>query len=102
MPRSALLAVVFVAAALPAFAAIDCSRATSNADRLVCSNTSLALAEEQMAFAYRQAIRRGANPSELQRTQNEWKQSVRDMCNDVPCLRRAYEERAADLDNIGR
>lgn len=86
----------------PAFAAIDCSRATSNADRLVCSNTTLALAEQKMAFAFRQAIRRGVSPSELRRTQLDWKNEVRDLCNDVPCMLRAYEDRAADLDNLGR
>ncbi|MGH8677003.1 MAG: hypothetical protein ACREUQ_01465 [Burkholderiales bacterium] len=53
-----------------------------------------------MAIAYRQALLRGVNPGKLRNTQIEWKINVRDACNDVACLRRAYEQRAGDLDNL--
>ncbi|NIO41563.1 MAG: hypothetical protein GTO41_16135, partial [Burkholderiales bacterium] len=42
-----------------AVAAIDCGRAKTNVDKLICSSSKLAVAEEQMAFSYRQAMRRG-------------------------------------------
>lgn len=82
-----------------AHAAIDCSRAKSNVDKLICSSSSLGLAENQMAYSYRQAMRRGVDPHELQRTQVLWRQQVRDVCNDVPCLRKAFDDRGAELDN---
>ncbi len=82
-----------------AFAAIDCSRAKSNVDKLICSSSSLGLAENQMALSYRQAMRRGVEPSQLWQTQLQWQQQVRDTCNDVPCLRKAFENRGAELDN---
>jgi uncharacterized protein len=84
----------------PANAAIDCSRASSNADLLVCSNDGLALADERMALAFRDAMRRGVDRDKLITTQRDWKRDVRDRCNDVACLMRAYEDRAAELDNF--
>jgi uncharacterized protein len=99
--RLALTLLVFVLVpAAPAKAAIDCSKATSNADRLVCSNDRLAVADERMALAFRNAIRRGVDRDKLISTQRQWQTNVRDACNDVACLMRAYEDRAADLDNF--
>jgi uncharacterized protein len=82
-----------------AVAAVDCSRAKSNVDKLICASSSLGLAENQMAFSYREAMRRGVDPYELRRTQEQWRQEVRDACNDVPCLLKAFDERSAELDN---
>lgn len=82
--------------ARPAAAVIDCSKAISNADRLVCSNERLAAAEEGMARAYRDALRRGVDRDRLQRSQREWKE-LRDRCNDAACLERAYAERRSEL-----
>ena len=80
--------------------AIDCSRASSGADLLVCSNDRLAVADERMALAFRDAMRRGVDRDKLIATQRDWKVNVRDRCNDVACLMRAYEDRAAELDNF--
>ena len=80
-------------------AAIDCARATSNVDKLICASTDLGLAQEQMAFSYRSAMRRGVDLQQLQRTQIEWHEQVRNACNDAACLLKAFDERGAELDN---
>ncbi len=99
--RLALIALSWVLLAVdPAAAVIDCSRVTSNADRLVCSSDRLAAAEERMALAFRQAMRRGVDRDKLIATQREWNANVRELCNQVDCLLRAYEDRAAELDNF--
>jgi uncharacterized protein len=82
-----------------ASAVLDCGRAQSNVDKLLCSNPRLATADERMARAFRAAIHRGADPRILMETQRIWIQDVRDVCNDVECLLNAYEERISDLDN---
>ncbi|HEV8645024.1 MAG TPA: lysozyme inhibitor LprI family protein [Burkholderiales bacterium] len=99
--RNFLLAAVAIvlAAPVPAVAALDCSRATSNAEKMVCSNGRLALAEERMAYAFREAIRRGADPSMLMQSQRRWTTEIRDACNEVECMLRAYEDRTAELEN---
>ena len=91
--------VIVLAAAVVAPAALDCSRATSNAEKMVCSNSRLALAEERMVYAFRGAIRRGADPAALMESQRRWTAEIRDACNEVECMLKAYEDRTAELEN---
>jgi uncharacterized protein len=83
----------------PVLAAVDCSRAKSNAEKLLCSNSRLAYADERMALAFRGAIHRGADPRMLMEAQRAWIRDARDVCNDVECMLNAYEERISDLDS---
>jgi len=83
----------------PVLSALDCSRAKSNAEKLLCSNSRLAYADERMALAFRGAIHRGADPRMLVEAQRAWIRDARDVCNDVECMLNAYEERISDLDS---
>ncbi|MBI3527983.1 MAG: hypothetical protein HY067_08430 [Betaproteobacteria bacterium] len=93
--------VISIALAVPApvLAALDCSRAITNSEKLLCSNPRLAEADERMALAFRGAIHRGAEPRSLMEAQRAWIHDARDVCNDVECMLKAYEERISDLDN---
>ncbi|HKB83312.1 MAG TPA: lysozyme inhibitor LprI family protein [Burkholderiales bacterium] len=100
MNRLAVLAVmVALAAPVPVRAALDCSRAKSNTEKLLCSNSRLAEADDRMALAFRGAIHRGADPRTLMEEQRAWNQDARDACNDVACMLDAYEKRISDLDS---
>ena len=90
---------LMLAAPIPAAAALDCSRARSNAEKMLCSNSRLAVAEERMAYAFRAAIRHGADPSALMQSQRRWTTEIRDACNEVECMLKAYEDRTAELEN---
>jgi uncharacterized protein len=96
----AVLAITLtLAVCAPVLAAVDCGHAKTNAEKLLCSNSRLALAEERMALAFRGAIHRGADPRMLMEAQSAWIHDARDVCNDVECMLKAYEERISDLDN---
>jgi len=90
---------VALAVPAPVLAALDCSRAKSNAEKLLCSNSRLAEADERLALAFRWAIHRGADPKALMESQRVWVHDARDVCNDVECMLKAYEERISDLDS---
>lgn len=90
---------IALAVPAPVLAALDCSRAKSNAEKLLCSNPRLAEADDRLALAFRGAIHRGADPKELMESQRVWVHDARDICNDVECMLKAYEERASDLDS---
>ena len=92
-------AAIWLAVPGPVPAALDCSRAKSNAEKLLCSNTRLAEADERLARAFRGAIHRGADPKALMEGQRVWVRDARDICNDVECMLEAYEERISDLDS---
>jgi uncharacterized protein len=96
----AVLAIVIaLAVPAPVLAAMDCSRAKTNSEKLLCSNPRLAQADERMALAFRGAIYRGADPSILMQAQRAWIHDARDVCNDVECMLKAYEERISDLES---
>lgn len=99
--RNLFFAAVAIVLAAPVSvpAAIDCSRARSNAEKMVCSNSRLALAEERMAYAFREAVRRGGDAPALMRTQRRWTTEIRDACSEVECMLKAYEDRTAELEN---
>jgi uncharacterized protein len=98
---AAAILALSIAMAVPAsaWAALDCSRAKTNSEKLLCSNSRLAEADARLAFAFRGAIRRGADPKEMMEAQRIWIRDARDACNDVECMLKAYEERISDLDN---
>jgi uncharacterized protein len=95
------LAALLTMPAIDAGAAIDCSRATGNVDRMLCSNSRAAAAEERMAQAFRAAVRRGVAPDALRSSQVRWKTQVRDLCNTIDCLIKAYDQRIVELDSMG-
>lgn len=93
-----VLACAMLCAAAPAPAITDCSRPRSNIDRLLCSNDKLSVADQLMAYAFRAAFYRAQDKEALIEDQERWKTTVRDACNDVPCLLRAYQDRASELE----
>jgi len=84
---------------MSARAAIDCSKAATNTEKLLCSNSRLAKADELLALAFREALHRGVKAQQLMDSQRVWIREVRDACNDVECLLHAYEERISELQN---
>lgn len=93
----------FVAAAILLFAAsapaiTDCSKPRDKIDWLLCSNDRLAAADQRMAVAFRDAFNRTADRDALIDDQARWRKTVRDACNDVPCLLKAYQDRTSALE----
>ena len=89
-----------LAVAAPALAAVDCSRAKTNSEKLLCSNSRLAAADQRLASAFRAAIKRGIEPQVLMDSQRSWIHDVRDVCNDVDCMLKAYDERTAEIKDL--
>jgi uncharacterized protein len=101
MRMKTILRLILSAAVLagpPAWSAIDCSRAKTGVDRLLCSSDRLARADQIMALAFRDAFQRTDRRDALLADQERWRKQVRDACNDVPCLMRAYEDRTSELE----
>jgi uncharacterized protein len=94
-----LATTIALAVPAPVLAALDCSRAKTNVEKLLCSSPRLAEADQRMALAFRGAIHRGADSKILMEAQRAWIHDARDVCNDVECMLKAYDERISDLDN---
>jgi uncharacterized protein len=92
----ALLAALLVAA--PCAAITDCSKPKTKIDWMLCSSDRAAMEEQRMARAFRNAANRMEDRRKLLDEQKNWTETVRDACNDVACLIKAFQERIEELE----
>ena len=86
-------------AALPmvaAAASFDCARASSPAEKLICSDVEASRLDEELAAVYWKALSDAADPAALRREQRQWLKA-RDACTVAKCLHAAYGDRIAAL-----
>lgn len=77
----------------------NCAKAGSNIEKLICGNKELSDADVKLMQVYKLALQSSADKDGLNRKQNEWRKSERDVCNDVQCTLEAYNRRIAQLAN---
>lgn len=75
----------------------DCAKATTGAERLICSSRKLAEADVKLMQAYKNALALSADKTALKQSQRDWNQSIRDACSDEDCMLSAYSIRIAEL-----
>jgi uncharacterized protein len=96
--RSILLVSALVAS-VGAWGAVNCYKPNkTGVEWLICTNDRVAAADEIMSMAFRDAFNRTRDKEALIEEQEQWRKNVRDACNDVPCLLRAFERRASELE----
>lgn len=79
----------------------DCARASTNVERMICGDVSLAIMDGELGDYYQIIWRQadGAERSRLGRSQLAWL-DLRDACHDRQCIVRAYEKRLATLEKL--
>ena len=80
------------------WAVSDCGKPKTKVEWMLCSNDKAALEEERMALAFREAMNRTDKREALMQEQRDWSVNVRDLCNDVPCLVKAFRDRMSELE----
>ena len=83
-----------------AHAAINCSNPAGGGERLICSSRRASVAQEDLAFSYNLAMRRGVDMKSLQQSQTGWYSNVLGRCNNVTCTVDAMAERSAEIENM--
>lgn len=78
----------------------DCAKASNGAERLICSDRSLAEADVQMARVYKDALNCVSDKSLLRREQTAWMSQSRNGCSDSECMLQAYATRNAELQGV--
>lgn len=81
-------------------AAINCSNPAGGVERLICTSSRASVAQEDLAFSYNLAMRRGVDIKVLQQSQTEWHNNVLSQCNNVTCIVDAMAERGAEIENM--
>ena len=80
-----------------AAASFDCSKASSATETMICENSEVSAADEQLAKAYALALKTAPSPDTVKAEQRAWVKNERSKCSDAPCLLKAYQERLSSL-----
>lgn len=75
----------------------DCAKASTGAERLICSNQELAAADVQLSQVYKAALNKAADKAALRNEQIGWMRSQRDACSDASSMLQVYQARTSQL-----
>lgn len=78
-------------------ASFECSSATNKVEKLICSDASVSLLDDELDARYTQLT---DEPYEFQKhklAQRKWLRDVRNNCSDINCLKNAYLNRLYEL-----
>ena len=78
-------------------ASFDCEKATTTAEKMICSNTSLSRVDEELAKVYLQTLASVPDREILKTEQRDWVKKKRNQCTTVDCLSSSYRIRIAAL-----
>lgn len=73
-------------------ASFDCSLAKSSIEKLICANTELSIADEELSKTFNDMKIKAQRPDLLTKNQLDWLK-LRDKCKEESCLIRAYKAR---------
>jgi uncharacterized protein YecT (DUF1311 family) len=78
-------------------ASFDCSKATSEVEKIICANDELSRLDDSLMKAYQRVLDRTRKKEEMIESQNQWLENERNECQDAKCIRKAYEMRINEL-----
>lgn len=86
----------------PIVAGFDCSKASSPAEKLICSDREVASLDLRLTRAYKELLQIYPDKSKLKSEQVTWIREKRNMCSSVDCMKAIYQERVDDLESAGQ
>lgn len=96
--RTAMLTVLLCFALIPPAraASFDCNKASSFAEKVVCSGSRLTVMDDELGGLYKAALASAPKTEALRADQKAW-QASRDRCKDSDCIMKAYVDRITAL-----
>ena len=77
-------------------ASFDCTKATTKIERIICTDSELSKMDEGLAKIYRDVMKDVKHAEAIKSSQKVWLKE-RNRCEDVVCVKKAYELRLQDL-----
>jgi len=116
MKQIAWVVLCLLAPACAQAASFDCAKATTQVEKCICGNPELSRLDEELAAAYKGALKNAKHAQAVRQTEREWLKSRLSTCEKVhydsraisACIQTAYEQRLAWLkfpimtDSVGR
>ena len=79
-------------------ASFDCAKISSKTGKMICADAELSKLEEELVAAYEAALHDESRAESVRKAQKAWL-LVRDVCNDISCVKAADLARIEDLKN---
>ena len=92
----ALIAIVVIPSVIFA-ASFDCGKSTSEIEKLICSDEELSKLDESLSEAYLRALNRTDIKQQTIKSQRQWLENERNICQNIECIKSAYETRIKEL-----
>lgn len=78
-------------------ASFDCLKASTNIEKLICSNARLSKLDENLSVAYKMSLERDNLKHNVAASQKQWLKNIRNVCTDVSCATFSYKIRIREL-----
>ncbi len=78
-------------------ASFDCAKAISRIDNTICASPKVSKLDNDLAVAYKDALRNSADQDGVKTAQRAWLKQTRNTCLDEACLITVYQQRIAAL-----
>ena len=75
----------------------SCEKASTNAEKLICSDAELASLDVSLAAAYKQHLSSSADRAVSKKAQVSWIKGLNSACSDVDCMKAEYQARISVL-----
>lgn len=75
----------------------NCEKASTNAEKLICSDAELASLDVSLSEAYKQYLSVSADKAVVKKTQVAWIKGLNTACADVECMKTEYQRRIDTL-----
>ncbi|KVN60319.1 hypothetical protein WT14_19385 [Burkholderia stagnalis] len=81
--------------------AFNCAKASSKVEKMVCGDSALSGADAVNADLYKEVLRTSDNSNQVKQEQRQWLK-VRNACQSLDCLAKAYNDRYNALEHERR
>jgi uncharacterized protein len=95
--RLALFAAILLLPLHSYAASFNCTKAKTWSEKTICSTKQLSNLDELLAASFSKALASTRDKASLKAEQLDWLTDERDVCHDVACLKSAYTDRIATL-----
>ncbi len=81
-------------------AGFDCGKASTEVEKLICSDDELSKLDDGLNAAYLEALKRTDLKKQKIENQRQWLKNVRNACQNAQCIKTAYEIRLKELRSL--
>ena len=79
-------------------ASFNCSKASSEVEVMICSDSELSVLDDNLSKIYKQLLSESDNKEHLKLEQMKWIK-IRNNCDTIDCLKKSYDNRILNLKN---